>query len=126
MRDDDLEILQELFDSEPAMKALGAPIGLRAAASAIRDLRSLASGEDGPAVAAAWNRLYGALGPRLTAALLSGPEWHSFCPISRPLDDYDNEDHSQVVWIGSAQRVVGRAVMDGEQFIGLKFTAEPR
>ena len=36
MRDDDLEILQELFDSEPAVKALGAPIGLRAAASCCR------------------------------------------------------------------------------------------
>ncbi len=126
MRDDDLEILQELFDSEPAMKALGSPIGLRAAASAIRDLRSLASGEDGPAVAEAWNRLCGALGGRLTAALLSGSEWQSLCPISRPLDDYDNEDHSQVVWIGSAQRVIGRALFDGETLIGVKFAAEPR
>ena len=126
MRDDDLEILQELFDSEPAMKALGAPIGLRAAASAIRDLRSLASGEDGPAVAAAWDRLCGALGGRLTAALLSGPEWHSFSPISRPLDDYDNEDHSQVVWIGSAQRVIGRATFDGDTFLGVKFVVEAR
>ena len=126
MRDDDLEILQELFDSEPAMKALGAPIGLRAAASAIRDLRSLASGEDGPAVAAAWDRLCGALGGRLTAALLSGPEWRSFCPIARPLDYYDNEDHSQVVWIGTAQRVIGRALFDGDTFLGVTFTAEPR
>ena len=126
MRDDDLEILQELFDSEPAMKALGAPIGLRAAASAIRDLRSLASGEDGPAVAAAWDRLCGALGGRLTAALLSGPEWRSFCPIARPLDYYDNEDHSQVVWIGSAQRVIGRATFDGDTFLGVKFVVEAR
>lgn len=126
MRDDDLEILQELFDSEPAMKALGAPIGLRAAASAIRDLRSLASGEDGPAVAAAWDRLCGALGGRLTAALLSGPEWRSFCPIARPLDYYDNEDYSQVVWIGSAQRVIGRATFDGDTFLGVKFVVEAR
>lgn len=126
MRDDDLEILQELFDSEPAMKALGAPIGLRAAASAIRDLRSLASGEDGPAVAAAWDRLCGALGGRLTAALLSGPEWRSFCPIARPLDYYDNEDHSQVVWIGTAQRVIGRATFDGDTFLGVKFVVEAR
>ena len=126
MRDDDLEILQELFDSEPAMKALGAPIGLRAAASAIRDLRSLASGEDGPAVAAAWDRLCGALGGRLTAALLSGSEWQSLCPISRPLDDYDNEDHSQVVWIGSGQRVIGRALFDGDTFMGVTFVVEAR
>ena len=126
MRDDDLEILQELFDTEPAVKALGAPIGLRAAASAIRDLRSLARGEDGPAVAEAWNRLCGAVGGRLTAALLSGPELQSFCPTTRPLDDYDSDDHSQVVWLSDTTRVVGRALFDGEGFLGVRFACEPR
>ena len=122
---DDLKIMQELFDSEPAVAALGAPIDLKAAAQAIRDLRRLAGGEDAMAVVGAWNRLCGALGGRLTAALLSGPEWQSFCPISRPLDDYDSDDRSQVVWIGS-QKVIGRAEFDGDTFLGVRFTAEPR
>ena len=122
---DDLEIMQELFDSEPAVAALGGPINLKAAAAAIRDLRRLAGGEDGSAIAAAWNRFCGAVGARLTAALLSGPEWQSFCPISRPLDDYDSGDRSQVVWIGS-QKVIGRAEFDGDTFLGVRFTAEPR
>ena len=122
---DDLKILQEVFDSDPVISALGSPIGLTAVAEAIRDLRRLAGGDDGSAVAAAWNRLCGALGGRLTAAFLSGPEWHSFCPIARPLDDYDSEDHSQVVWLGS-QKVIGRAEFDGENFLGVRFSVEPR
>jgi len=123
---DELEILQELFDSEPAVKALGAPISLQAAATAIRDLRKLARGEDGPAVAEAWNRLCGALGGRLTASLLSGPEWSRLCPISRPMDDYDSCDRSQVVWLSNAARVVGNAHFDGDTFLGVRFTFEPR
>ena len=39
---DDVEILQEILDSEPAVKALGAPIDARKAAEAVRRLRSLA------------------------------------------------------------------------------------
>jgi hypothetical protein len=124
--ENELEILQQLFDSEPAVKALGGPIGLRAAASAIRDLRSLARGEDGPAVAEAWNRLCGAVGGRLTAALLSGPEWQSFCPIARPLDDYDSDDRAQVVWVSDTSKVTGRALFDGLDFLGVEFAYEPR
>jgi len=41
----DLELIQEIFDSEPAIAALGAPIGLQATADAMRDLRRLAGGQ---------------------------------------------------------------------------------
>ena len=126
MADDDLTIFQEILDSEPAVKALGFPVNAKAAAEAIRTLRRLAPGNDAEGICRAWNSLSGALGPRLTASLLSGVDWRSYCPISRPLDDYDVSDHAQVVWIGSAHHVVGLAVLEGEQFIGLKFTAEPR
>ena len=126
MADDDLTIIQEILDSEPAVQALGFPLNAKAATEAVRTLRRLAPGNDAEGICMAWNSLTGALGPRLTASLLSGAEWRSFCPLSRPLDDYDSTDHAQVVWIGSAHRVVGHAVLDGEQFIGLKFIAEPR
>jgi hypothetical protein len=126
MADDDLTILQEILDTESAVQALGFPVNVKAAAEAVRTLRKLAPGNDADGICKAWISLSGALGPRLTAALLSGPDWHSFCPLSRPLDDYDSTDHTQVVWIGTAHRVVGRAVFDGKTFLGLKFTAEPR
>lgn len=122
---DDVEILQEILDSEPVVKALGAPIDARKAAEAVRRLRSLAGTNDGAGVSGAFNALTGALGGRLMASLLSGPEWRSFCPINRPLDDYDADDHSQVVWLGQAQRVIGRAIFDGETFLGVKFDCEP-
>jgi hypothetical protein len=123
----ELDVLQEIFDSEPAVTALGAPVGLRAAAKAILDLRQLAGGADGSAVAEAWNRLCGALGGRLTAALLSGPEWQSICPISsRPLDDYDSGERSQVVWLSGGQKVTGYAEFDGDTFLGVRFVTEPR
>jgi len=120
----DFDIIQELLDSEPVVKALGSPINARAAVEAISDLRRLAGGSNGQAVAAAWNRLSGALGGPLTAALLSGPEWKSYCPISRPLDDYDSDDTSQVVWLGEDKRVIGRAVVKDSVVLGVKFSAE--
>ncbi len=123
--DDDVDILQEILDAEPVVTALGAPINVRRAAKAVRALRELAGSDDGVGVSAAWNRLTGALGARVTASLLSGPEWRSFCPISRPLDDYDTDEHSQVVWLGKAQRVIGRAIFDGDTFLGVKFDCEP-
>ena len=126
MADDDLSILQELLDSEPAVQALGFTVNAKAAAVAIRTLRKLAPGNDAEGICKAWNELSGALGGRFTAALLSGAEWRSFCPISRPLDDYDSDDRSQVVWIGSAHRVIGKALFQGDVFLGVKFTTEAR
>jgi len=118
---DDLNILQELLDSEPVMTALGFPIDAAAAVQAIRRLREVAPGDDAGAVRDGWDALAGAVGPKLTAALLSGPEWRSFCPIGRPLDDYDSSDVSQVVWIGNGQRVIAQAVMDGGALLGVRF-----
>lgn len=118
---DDSRILQELLDSEPVVAALGFPLDAKAAVAAIRQLRAVAPSEDAGAVCAAWESLSGAIGPRLTAALLSGAEWRSFCPISRPLDDYDATDDSQVVWIGGGRRVVAKAAMDGSTLLGVRF-----
>ena len=126
MADDDLSILQELLDSEPAVQALGFTVNAKAAAVAIRTLRKLAPGNDAEGICKAWNELAGALGGRFTAAILSGAEWRSYCPIARPLDDYDSDDRSQVVWIGTAQRVIGRALFDGDTFLGVKFVVEAR
>ena len=126
MADDDLSILQELLDSEPAVQALGFTVNAANAADAIRTLRKLAPGNDAEGICKAWNELAGALGGRFTAAILSGAEWRSYCPIARPLDDYDSDDRSQVVWIGSAQRVIGKALFQGDVFLGVKFTAEAR
>ena len=123
---EDIDILQEILDSEPAVQALGFPVNAKAAAEAVRKLRKLAPGNEADDICRAWNALSGALGGRLTAAILSGSEWRSFCPISRPLDDYDSDDRSQVVWIGSAHRVTGKAIFEGETFVGVKFTAEAR
>lgn len=122
----DSDIIQEILDTEPAVKALGSPINVRAAVEAVRSLRELAGGSDGPAVAEAWNRLSGALGGPLAAVLLSGPEWRSFCPINRPLDDYDSDDLSQVVWLSEKHKVVGRAMVKDELVLGVKFSTEPR
>ena len=126
MADDDLSILQELLDSEPAVQALGFTVNAANAADAIRTLRKLAPGTDAEGICKAWNELAGALGGRFTAAILSGAEWRSYCPIARPLDDYDSDDRSQVVWIGSAQRVIGKALFQGDVFLGVKFTTEAR
>lgn len=123
---EDIDIVQEILDSEPAVQALGFPVNAKAAADAIRTLRRLAPGNEADGICKAWNDLSGALGGRFTAAILSGAEWRSFCPISRPLDDYDSDDRSQVVWIGSAHRVIGKALFQGDVFLGVKFTAEAR
>ena len=123
---DDIDIIQELLDAEPVVTALGSPINAKAAVEAVRSLRQLAGGDDGPAVEAAWNRLSGALGGYLTAALLSGSEWRSYCPIDRPLDDYDSDDLSQVVWLSETHKVIGRATVKNGVVLGVRFTTDPR
>lgn len=123
---EDIDIVQEILDTESAVQALGFPVNAKAAAEAIRTLRNLAPGNDADGICSAWNELAGALGGRFAAAILSGSEWRTFCPISRPLDDYDSDDRSQVVWIGSARRVIGKALFQGDVFLGVKFFAEAR
>jgi len=123
---EDIDIVQEILDSEPAVQALGFSVNAKAAAEAIRTLRRLAPSNDADSICKAWNHLSGAIGGRFTAAILSGSDWRSFCPISRPLDDYDADERSQVVWIGSGHRVIGKAIFEGETFVGVKFTSEAR
>lgn len=123
---DDLYTLQKLLDTEVVIDALGFPINLQALFSAANDLKRLAPSQDASGVAAAWDRVTGAIGPKLTAALLSSPEWPLLCPLRGPLDDYDSGDHTQVVWLGDTQKVVATAVMDGDQFIGVRFDCERR
>jgi len=42
------------------------------------------------------------------------------------MDDYDSSDTSQVVWRSDATRVIGTAHFDGDAFLGVRFTCEPR
>jgi hypothetical protein len=123
---DDLELLQLLFDTEPAANALGFPVNAAAFVKAVRAIRERAVSGEPEKIAAAWNELAGALGPKLTAALLSGEEWRWICPPTLPLDEYDSDDLSQAVWVGSGHKVIARATMDGEHLIGLRFAAEAR
>jgi hypothetical protein len=42
------------------------------------------------------------------------------------LDEYDSDDLSQAVWVGSSHKVMARATMGGEHLVGVRFTAEAR
>lgn len=121
---DDLELVQLLFDTEPVANALGFPVNATAFTKAVRAIRERAVSGDPEKIAAAWNELAGALGHKLTASLLSGEEWRWICPPVRPLDDYDSDELSQAVWVGGGRKVIGRAVMDGDRFVGLRFAVE--
>lgn len=123
---DDLGVFQELLDAEVLVEALGFPVNASKAVAAIKELRRLAPSQDAAAVAKAWERLSGAIGPKLTAALLSSADWPRLCPLRGPLDNYDSGDHHQVVWLGEHQKVVATAVMDGGALLGVRFTVEPR
>lgn len=123
---DALQAIQDLLDAEVVVDALGFPVNVKAMAAAVSDLKRLAPSQDAAAVARAWEQLAGAIGPKLTAALLSSADWPRFCPLRGPLDDYDSGDLTQVVWLGDTQKVVGTAVMDGGRFIGVRFDCERR
>lgn len=123
---EDIDILQELLDSEAVMSALGFPVNAQQAVDAIKDLRRLSGSQDSAGVRKAWETLSGALGPRLMASFLSGPDWAKLCPLRHPLDDYASGDLTQEVWLGNSRKVVATAAMDGEEFVGVTFTDEPR
>lgn len=118
---DPLQTIQDLLDADVVVEVLGFPISVKSLGEAASDLKQLAPSQDAAGVAAAWERFAGAIGPKLTAALLSSPDWQRFCPMRAPLDDYDAGDHTQVVWLGDAQKVVAAAVMDGDRLIGVRF-----
>ena len=114
----DVGLIQLLFDSEPVISALGFPVNAEAFAASVRGISAAKTADE---VAAAWNALAGAVGPKLTAALLSGEEWRWISPPTRPLDDYDSDDLTQAVSVGDDATVIGRAVMDGAHLLGVRF-----
>ena len=118
-----LDLIQELLDFDPLVQTLGWPVNAEAYCAAVQELRAAT---DAGAVCEAWNRIAGSLGPRLTAAILSGTEWRVIGQAKGPLDDYDSDDLSQAVWVGGGQKVVGRAQMDGDHLVGVRFTVELR
>lgn len=122
----DLELLQMLLDSEPAITALGFPINAQAFTQAVRAIREASASSSPERVATAWNALAGAIGPKLTAAFLSGEEWTWICRPTKPLDDYDSTDLSQAVWVSESSQVVGRALLDGQHLLGVRFDVEAR
>lgn len=123
---DDVDLLQMLLDSEPVAGALGFPINAKAFATAVRAIREAAAQGKPEPLAAAWNALAGAIGPKLTASLLSGEEWQWICRPTKPLDEYDSTDLSQAVWISESSQVVGRALFDGDHLLGVRFEVESR
>jgi hypothetical protein len=120
---DEVQLVQLLFDSEPVVRALGFPVDAQAFVAAVKTIRSQGKPE---LLADAWNALAGSLGPKLMASMLSGEEWRWISPPTRPLDDYDADDHSQAVWVGDELMVIGRAQFDGPNLTGVRFTVERR
>lgn len=122
----DLDLVQLLFDSEPVTSALGFPVNAAAFAKAVTAVRKAADQGSPERIAAGWNALAGSLGPALMASLLSGEEWRWICRPTRPLDDFDCDDHSQAVWVGDESVVIGRAQFDGTHLLGVRFDVVPR
>jgi hypothetical protein len=117
----DLDMVQGLLDLETVTKALGFPVNASSYASAVRALREA---RDAGSVCDAWNGIAGALGPQLVAAILSSDDWRAIARPTRPLDDYDSDDLSQAVWVGDKAQVVGRAQMDGDHLVAVRFVVE--
>ena len=118
-----LDLVQELLDCESVTKALGFPVNATSYASAVRALRDA---RDAEAVLTAWNGIAGSVGPQLVAAILSSDDWRAIARPTRPMDDYDSDDLSQAVWVDDVAQVVGRAQMDGDHLVAVRFVVESR
>lgn len=114
---------QSFFDLDSVVAALRWPVDwgrARAACEAV-------AGSNTPEEACrAWELLAGAIGPHLTAEILSCGDWRSICRPAGPLDDYGHGPDHQVVFVDAENQVVGRAAMDGDQLVSVQFTVEPR
>jgi hypothetical protein len=116
-----IELLQELLDTEAVAERLGFPINASAYAQAVRDLKKATNANE---ACDAWKGIAGAIGPQLIAAILSSDDWRAIARPTRPLDDYDSDDLSQAVWVGDKAQVVGRAQMDGDHLVAVRFVVE--
>jgi hypothetical protein len=118
-----IELVQELLDTEAVVGRLGFPINATAYALAVQNLRKATNSH---AACEAWIRIAGSIGPQLVAAILSSDDWRAIARPSRPLDDYDSDDLSQAVWVDDVSQVVGRAQMDGDHLVAVRFVVESR
>jgi hypothetical protein len=115
--------LQDLLDTETVMARLGFPVDAAAYSAAIEHLRSARTADE---VCKAWNAIAGSIGPTLTAEILSCDDWRLIERPTRPLDDFDSDDNSQAVWVDYKAQVIGRAEMDGDRLVAVRFAVEAR
>lgn len=115
--------IQDLLDTESVVGQLGFPVNAQAYSDAVDALRAATRAAE---VCDAWNRIAGAIGPQLTAAILSCDDWRMIGQPTRPLDDYDSDDQSQAVWVSDSQKVMGHAQVDGKHLVAVVFSVEAR
>ena len=123
----DLGIVQALFDTTPAIKALGHRIVVAGFIEAVRDIRQLCANPSTPCslIRNAWQKLAYELGDSMVVCLLRDLDSWLWIPWAnmdgahryRPHDDYT------AVWVNNGEVVVGRSVRVNGQ-VRVRFDVE--
>lgn len=116
---DDLRIVQWFLDLPKLQEIMGWPVGAERLVASGQDIHRLSKQQPGDAeeIAAAWNRLGGALGPNLLGTLMSCDHWRELVPpVSGP-----SSDDEETVWMGGGKSVVARMVYDNGRPINVVF-----
>lgn len=121
MRDmsNDLRIVQWFLDLPKLQEIMGWPVGAERLVASGQDIHRLSKQEpgDAQAIADAWNRLGGALGPNLLGTLMSCDHWRELVPpVSGP-----SSDDEETVWMGGGKSVVARMIYDNGRPINIVF-----
>lgn len=120
---DDVEILDWFFGTEPVGKLLNWPIGARKLASSIKQihLESKREPADADAIRQGWDSLSAAVGPMLICHFLGSEEWRDIVPaVSGSGKGWMN------VWADDTLRVVARLVYSDGEPINVEFSVLPK
>lgn len=122
--EDDMGIVQWMFDTEFMMNTFAGPIDAKEMCDRIRLLHSASSREPGSpeSVLAAWTYLSETLGPRMTGQFISCGTWRDVCPA--PADTSLDADDVATLWCQDGKRVVARVQYDGKKPVGVSFSLE--
>ena len=120
---DDVEILDWFFGTEPVGKLLNWPVGARKIASAIKQIHLESKRE--PAHAASirqgWDMLSAAVGPMLICHFIGSEEWRDIVPaVSGSGKGWMN------VWADDTLRVVASLVYSDGEPINVDFSVLPK
>jgi hypothetical protein len=122
--DNDVSIVQWMFDTEFLINTFGCPIDCQQMADTIRDLHRVSKQEPGDptVVCETWKALQKIIGPKMMGQFIATHTWRDLCP--EPADLSIDTPSVATLWYQDGKRVVARVDFTGDRATGVFFSVE--